>query len=212
MPILKDKQDLSLLRLEGINGPIHFIVANEYGDEEASDDSQRYFYEEHSCPTNWLQYTVAVIDETGDEDPHGFLKHVRTVRVDKDFDPMDLDEEEGSWLKLFPEAAPKPAPAVEPPRLDATVVARAFEVMLPKHVGPMALLHNPHKDHEPAMAWAKNFEVDFVSAVEQQKVEATDEMWILKWASEEDKYVRLAAASLPALAQWLQDNGLAFGS
>jgi hypothetical protein len=96
--------------------------------------------------------------------------------------------------------------------LDAIAVARAFEVMLPTHVGPMALLHNPHKDHEPAMAWAKNFEVDFISPVEQQKVEATDEMWILKWASEEDKYVRLAAASLPALAQWLQDNGLAFGS
>jgi hypothetical protein len=109
--------------------------------------------------------------------------------------------------------------------LDAIAVARAFEVLLPKREdGGLTLMHNPH--HDLAMDWEDeedtfpiaeylriHNETEFTGPVEQQKIEATGEMWVLCWtAPGESKETRLAAASLPALAAWLQDNGLAFGS
>lgn len=38
--------------------------------------SSRYYYEEHTCPTNYLRDVVKVISEDGDEDPHGIFKFV----------------------------------------------------------------------------------------------------------------------------------------
>ena len=50
------------------------------------------FYEEHSCPTNWLDNCAAVI-ENGDDDPHGFLRHSPgSVRC-----RQTLDEDEAEW-------------------------------------------------------------------------------------------------------------------
>jgi hypothetical protein len=107
----------------------------------------------------------------------------------------------------------------QPPRLDATTVARAFEVMLPAHKASLSLQHNPHRGltsvAEYLQAVATEEDVAFTGPVEQQKIEATDELWILVWydsACDNSAAHKLAAASLPALAQWLQDNGLAFGS
>lgn len=68
---------------------------------EPDDDaahSLEYFFEEHSCPTNWLSECVAVIDD-GDTDPHGFLVFVRHVDVPRDFDDGQQD-----WREMFPEA------------------------------------------------------------------------------------------------------------
>lgn len=59
----------------------------------------RYFFEEHSCPVNWLSDCIAVID-AGDTDPHGFLRFVDVVEIPADFDPDDSDQ----WSKIFPEA------------------------------------------------------------------------------------------------------------
>ena len=102
----------------------------------------------------------------------------------------------------------------QPPRLDATVVARAFEVMLPAHT-KVSLYHNPH-GASSIDKWCELARVDFVSPVEQQKAYATGELWSLDWddhrPATQGRMIRLAAASLPALAAWLQDNGLAFGS
>jgi hypothetical protein len=41
-------------------------------------DHDRYFYEEHSCPTNWLRHVLQVRDDTGDDDPHGIFAYVKT--------------------------------------------------------------------------------------------------------------------------------------
>lgn len=62
-------------------------------------DDIGFFYEEHSCPTNWLRQCASVIED-GDNDPHGFLKFVRSVDVSGDFDEDD-DEQ---WPMMFPEA------------------------------------------------------------------------------------------------------------
>lgn len=108
----------------------------------------------------------------------------------------------------------RPPPA---PGLSAVSVARAFEVMLPAHNGSLTLRHNPHKTfgHAPMVYLAMGGGRDsFISPVEKQKSEATDELWLLSFMPHTGEALRtsVSAATLPALAQWLQDNGLAFGS
>lgn len=106
--------------------------------------------------------------------------------------------------------------------LDAVAVARAFEIMLPVSETGCTLMRNPHKDlvdpdgeldDMTVQEWMRNERLEFIGPVEQQKCEATDQLWVLCWTPKDtDTETRLAAASLPALAQWLQDNGLAFGN
>jgi hypothetical protein len=98
-------RSMALLKLDGRDGPVFFVMDHDRywngereGDEE-NQQHQRYFFEEHSCPTNWLNECVAVIKK-GDCDPHGFLDFVRAVDVPADFDAND----DGSWFALFPEA------------------------------------------------------------------------------------------------------------
>lgn len=110
----------------------------------------------------------------------------------------------------------------QPPRLDATTVARAFEVMLPAHKCGLFITHNEHKDYYRTVA--ETLEEDrpgentdelnnFVTAVERQKAIETDEMWTLTWYPDTPiGSYRIRAASLPALGAWLQNHGLAFGS
>lgn len=95
---------MNLLKFEGVDGPVFFVMdgGTYTEDPNATDrdeqDSQRFFYEEHSCPTNWLRTCVAVIED-GDTDPHGFLSFVRAVEVDNGF-----DEDKADWEAMFPEA------------------------------------------------------------------------------------------------------------
>lgn len=101
---LEDRDELSLLKFDGKDGPVFFVVkglAKAHASDEEMQSSAAYFYEEHSCPTNWLRDCVAVIENGGD-DPHGFLEHVRTVQVSNALEPEDFKRE--SWQELFPEA------------------------------------------------------------------------------------------------------------
>lgn len=96
---------MALLKFDGKNGPVFFVMDHGHyhsGEPETDEEFQghtRYFFEEHSCPTNWLHECVAVIQD-GDTDPHGFLDFVRTVDVPQDFDADNDDQ----WAILFPEA------------------------------------------------------------------------------------------------------------
>lgn len=71
----------------------------------------RYFYEEHSCPTNWLKHCTMVAFD-GDTDPHGFLRYVRDIdRPDLPENCMDEDE---ALRQMFPEMLDrKPLPPRE---------------------------------------------------------------------------------------------------
>lgn len=112
-------------------------------------------------------------------------------------------------------------------QLDATAVSRAFEVMLPAHEDDgVFLCHNPHRAvlTQPIIngpvrtmtvaEWLRDERnITFISPIERQKVEETGSLWLLEWVpAGTTKQTRLAAATLPAIAQWLQESGLAFGS
>jgi ribosomal protein S27AE len=72
--------------------PVYFVVKGMRFDrldcketpEEAREHAE-FYYEEHSCPTNWLRPEMVYID--GDADPHGLIKFVR--RVDASSIPPD---------------------------------------------------------------------------------------------------------------------------
>lgn len=84
-----------LLVLEPQAKPVYFVMAGKsyhrgQPDKDAA-ENKRYFYEEHSCPTNWIG-NASMIAIDGDTDPHGILSFVRSVPVDMNFDPNDEDE------------------------------------------------------------------------------------------------------------------------
>lgn len=108
-------RSMALLKLDATDGPVYFIMDHNrwhptpvHGEDsdEANQEHQRYTFEEHSCPTNWIAECVAII-QNGDADPHGFLEFVRAADVPQDFDVDD----DNQWPKLFPEAFEK-LPAV----------------------------------------------------------------------------------------------------
>lgn len=108
-------RQMVLLKYEAEGRQTFFIIDhNRYNadgirsSDEANAEQVAYFFESHSCPTNWLSKCVCVVDD-GDPDPHGFLKFVRVVDVPQDF---DCDCEDSTWPVLFPEAF-KPGDGVE---------------------------------------------------------------------------------------------------
>ena len=61
------------------SGPVTLLVKGmallPHNNEE---DHQRFFYDEHTCPTNFMPNVVKVIDADGDEDPHGVFAFVKS--------------------------------------------------------------------------------------------------------------------------------------
>jgi hypothetical protein len=99
-----EQRSMALLKLAAADRTVYFVLDTPaYRDAKDSDaeyqSHREYFYEEHSCPTNWINSIVAVI-ENGDTDPHGFLQFVKQVPVANDFD----EDDDKNWQKLFPEA------------------------------------------------------------------------------------------------------------
>lgn len=41
-------------------------------------EHDQYFYDESTCPTNYLKRVIQVQDSSGDSDPHGIFKYVKT--------------------------------------------------------------------------------------------------------------------------------------
>jgi hypothetical protein len=115
----------------------------------------------------------------------------------------------------YAEDEAKPAPPSPP---DVNLIARAFEVALPAHAGPLSLSHNEHRLHFNTVAQylaverAKKASVAFVSDGDEQEAQANNELWILYWSSEKGKGRRVAGATLTAIFGWLQHHGLAFGN
>lgn len=96
---------LVLLKLESADRRVFFVLKTPKFDHQNNDwteENDRYHYEEHSCPTNWLTEIVGVI-ENGDEDPHGFLEFVKAIDVPKGFNESWHSSERTSWTEVFPE-------------------------------------------------------------------------------------------------------------
>ena len=81
---------LVLLKRNGI-----YLIVNGHGN-----GNDEYFYNEHTCPTNYMQDVEAVIYEK-DADPHGVFEWVATIDKPEDWDygPEEFEE----WCALFPE-------------------------------------------------------------------------------------------------------------
>ena len=61
---------------------------------EEESELAEFYYEEHSCPTNWLKPEMVYHD--GDSDPHGLIEFVSrkdadALPPDQDFGPNDFD-------------------------------------------------------------------------------------------------------------------------
>lgn len=76
------KQTSVVLELPPQGKPVYFLVRGmRFTKERLADadcaDRDRFFYEEHSCPTNWLEPIEILHD--GDTDAHGLIKYVGTI-------------------------------------------------------------------------------------------------------------------------------------
>lgn len=57
-----------------------------------SENNDEYFYNEHTCPTNYLSCVVAIVDlEHGDPDPHGIFEYVTTLPWVEGFDECNFN-------------------------------------------------------------------------------------------------------------------------
>lgn len=91
---------LDLLCIPPHEKPVYFVVAGskisprDSGDEELG--HTKFFYEEHTCPTNWLGEVLEVVDR-GDRDPHGLFKYNGSIDRGRASD----DDEAERLLKHF---------------------------------------------------------------------------------------------------------------
>lgn len=83
---------------------LHLVVMNPYNDYRDDPGAGSFLYEQHTCPTNWIDRVVAIIAD-GDDDPHGFAKYVRSIPAPEGMDEAgDIDDNCNTpWLDLFPE-------------------------------------------------------------------------------------------------------------
>lgn len=95
-----------LLELSPQKGSVYFVVEGMrfIGRGGSTDQAEhdRFFYEEHSCPTNFIRCERIIAD--GNTDPHGLFDYVSTIDKPKmeDDECVRLDP---FWQKLFPQTA-----------------------------------------------------------------------------------------------------------
>lgn len=80
---LKRRTIRTLVTLES-TGPVRLIVkgmrsTDDNGNPDPQDDEHdEYFYNEHTCPVNFLGVEKVIDPASGSEDPHGIFAYVRT--------------------------------------------------------------------------------------------------------------------------------------
>lgn len=84
---VNERKDNSIVFLK--NGNVLLAVKGMYFNGEHDAENDRYFYDEHTCPTNYFKNVEMVIDlENGDTDPHGIFEFVGSIPC------VNLDEVE----------------------------------------------------------------------------------------------------------------------
>ncbi len=71
------KKDKCLTMLRKDNALI--IFEDMYFNGELDLENKKYFYEEHTCPTNYLKVDMVVDLNDGDKDPHGIFEFITTI-------------------------------------------------------------------------------------------------------------------------------------
>lgn len=96
-----------LLVLPPQDKPLYFVVEGMDWSNRPKDASNfAFFYEEHSCPTNWLKPEMMAFD--GDTDPHGVIRFVRSIRQTE---VVESDHGGEDWEAAFPEIISPPSRA-----------------------------------------------------------------------------------------------------
>jgi hypothetical protein len=87
---------LVLLAIDGRERPVYFVVEGlaTYPGETSRDEHERYFFEEHTCPTNFIGGDVVALYEDGDRDPHGAFRFVRSVWMPQRYLDAKKEQEE----------------------------------------------------------------------------------------------------------------------
>lgn len=92
---------LVLLELPPQKETVYLVVKGMMFDGELNEDDKRYHYDRHTCPTNYLKDSVALIIGN-DDDPHGLFRFVRAIPM-KDAVMQQHDEDKVNFLATFPE-------------------------------------------------------------------------------------------------------------
>lgn len=87
-----------LLRLPPQDRPVYFAVSSRRYEPTYDDAHHRYFYEEHTCPTNWLR-DVFAIQAGSDSDPHGLFEFVAARDGEAPDDPNEECRYIEEWVK-----------------------------------------------------------------------------------------------------------------
>jgi len=105
---LKDRNGLMLIKIRGSEPPVYFVINQKFYAWEMlpdgsiksdHDDRQKYFVEEHTCPTNLVPVEAILSD--GDDDPHGALEYVAHVEIPEKWDPNAVGWDD--YVALFPQ-------------------------------------------------------------------------------------------------------------
>ncbi len=111
---------VDVLRLPPQSKPVYFVVEGMRFEDEGpfrddditNEEHKQFYYEEHSCPVNWLKPTMVYFD--GDTDPHGLIEFVSTVDssaipTDENTSPNDHDRAVETLIEsAIQKAAPDP--------------------------------------------------------------------------------------------------------
>lgn len=76
-PIYGDRKNKCLVFLKNAN--VLLVVEGMYFNGDFDPENKRYFYEEHTCPTNYLGVEMVVDLNDGDTDPHGIFEFVGAI-------------------------------------------------------------------------------------------------------------------------------------
>lgn len=97
---------LELLKYEDvICGEVFFVVEGcaEFESLEEVEKHHQYFYEEHTCPLNFIK-GVEIIVNKGDADPHGLFTHVATVWMTEEYLELKEKHQHEKYLtRIFPQ-------------------------------------------------------------------------------------------------------------
>lgn len=83
-----------VLEIPPLKSPIRFRITRTI--DPAYADNTEYFYDSHSCPTNWLG-DIDTMEFEGDQDPHGVIRFVNQFTAT----PETLDSSNAKQPSLF---------------------------------------------------------------------------------------------------------------
>lgn len=83
-----------VLEIPPLQSPIRFRITKSTSPEYG--ENTEYFYESHSCPTNWLG-DIDTMEFEGDQDPHGVIRFVNQFPAT----PETLDSSNTQQPSLF---------------------------------------------------------------------------------------------------------------